>query len=44
MTSLFAGQASPSWASGVSPVSSGEQAGGSGLCRGPPTGVSWEAW
>ena len=46
MTSLLAGHWSPFWSVRSEPsveVSSGEQAGGSGLCAGPPTGSVWDA-
>ena len=47
ITSLFAGHGAPFSEfrfAGLVEVSSGEQAGGSGLCRGPPTGLSCDAW
>ncbi len=46
MTSLLAGHwvlFSDSFLAGLVDSSSGEQAGGSGLCCGPPTGLTWDA-
>ncbi len=47
MTSLLAGHGVPfpeSFVAGLVEVSSGVQAGGSGLWAGPPTGLTSEAW